>query len=157
MLLARAELALAEGRHADAGLLLDEFTRHDDPAKRNKSLLEAGIACLQHGRPADAERLLLKIAGDPRMVAKALVNLGVGAAISGDTAAALSRFREAVAADPASADAHGNLAKALLLAGRRDEALRHFDRCRELSGSMFAFAADEERALRNRPAAPPAP
>jgi Tfp pilus assembly protein PilF len=157
MLLARAELALAEGRHADAGLLLDEFTRHDDLAKRNKSLLEAGIACLQHGQPAEAERLLLAIADDPRMVSKARVNLGVGLAMAGNTATALDRFREAVAADRTSADAHGNLAKALLLAGRRDEALRHFATCRRLSGRSFAFAADEERALRNLPAAPPAP
>jgi Tfp pilus assembly protein PilF len=157
MLLARAELALTEGRFAEAADLITDYTRHDDPVKRNKTLLEAGIACLQHGRPADAERLLLAIAGDPRMVSKARVNLGVGLALAGKTAAALGRFQEAVAADPMSPDAHGNLAKTLLLAGRRVEALRHFEASRRLSGRSFAFAAEYEQALRMPSAASPAP
>jgi len=157
MLLARAELSLAEGRFEEGIGLLADYTRHDDLTKRNKSLLEAGIACLQHGRPADAERLLLEISGDPRMVAKARVNLGVGLAMAGNAAAALDRFREAVGADPTSADAHGSLAKALLLAGRRDEALRHIALCRRLSGRSFAFAADEQRALRAAAPAATAP
>jgi Tfp pilus assembly protein PilF len=91
------------------------------------------------------------------MVAKARVNLGVGLAMAGNAAAALDRFREAVGADPTSADAHGSLAKALLLAGRRDEALRHFALCRRLSGRSFAFAADEQRALRAAAPAATAP
>jgi hypothetical protein len=56
-----------------------------------------------------------------------------------------------------SPDAHGNLAKTLLLAGRRVEALRLFEASRRLSGRSFAFAAEYEQALRMPSAASPAP
>jgi tetratricopeptide (TPR) repeat protein len=151
MQLARGEAALAAGDTAAAMAHFAAFTSNPEPAKRDKALLEVGIALAQHGHFSEATTVFNRITGNPRMVSKARVNLGVAQARRGDLPAALAAFLAAVAADPTSPDAHGKLAKALLATGRRDEALRHFATSRGLAGKSFAFEEDYRRATAGLP------
>jgi tetratricopeptide (TPR) repeat protein len=151
MQLARGEAALAAGDTAAAMRHFAAFTADPELAKRDKALLEVGIALAQHGRIEEATATFDRITGNPRMVSKAQVNLGVVHARRGDLPAAVAAFAAAVAADPASPDAHGNLAKALLATGRRTDALRHFTTSRALAGKSFAFEEDYRRAAAGSP------
>jgi hypothetical protein len=59
----------------------------------------------------------------------------------------------AIEADPDSAEAHGNLGRALLLSGDRVAALQHLTRSRTLSGRTFSF----DRELQEASRVPPTP
>jgi Flp pilus assembly protein TadD len=83
------------------------------------------------------------------VVAKAKVNLGICAAMRGDYPAAIRDFQEAIRLAPRSAEAHGNLAKALAAIGRREDALAEFRIAEQLSGNAFAFRSDYEQALQH--------
>jgi Flp pilus assembly protein TadD len=63
-------------------------------------------------------------------------------------AAALDRFSRATEIAPTSADAHGNLGRALLTAGKPEEAARHLEESRRRAGTSFAFQADLDAARR---------
>lgn len=147
MRLAMAEAALQDKDLDAARQLLAPFVERDAKAERNEALLEAGIALAMYGHPAEAERLLDRIDGDASVVAKAKVNLGICRAMRGDWPAAIRDFNEATRLAPRSAEAHGNLAKALASGGRREEALAEFRIAEQLSGDAFAFRSDYERAL----------
>jgi tetratricopeptide (TPR) repeat protein len=149
MRLAMAEAALQD-KDLDAGRqLLAAFVERNAMAERNEALLEAGIALAMYGYPAEAERLLRTIDGDTPVVAKAKVNLGICAAMRGDYPAAIRDFQEAIRLAPRSAEAHGNLAKALAAIGRREDALAEFRIAEQLSGNAFAFRSDYEQALQH--------
>jgi protein O-mannosyl-transferase len=147
MRLAMAEAALQDKDLDAAQQLLAVFIDRDAKAERNEALLEAGIALAMYSYPAEAERLLALIDGDPPVMAKAKVNSGICRAMRGEWAAAIEAFREAVRLEPRSAEAHGNLAKALAALGRRDEALAEFRLAKQLSGGSFAFQGDYDRAI----------
>lgn len=148
MRLAMAEAALQDKDLDAAQQLLAVFIDRDAKAERNEALLEAGIALAMHSYPAEGEQLLARIDGDAHVMAKAKVNLGICRALRGDWAAAVRNFEEAIRLTPRSAEAHGNLAKALATLGRRDEALAEFHIAKQLSGSGFAFQGDYDRVLR---------
>jgi tetratricopeptide (TPR) repeat protein len=147
MRLAMAEAALQDKDLDAAQQLLAVFIDRDAQAERNEALLEAGVALAMYSCPAEAERLLALIDGDPPVMAKAKVNSGICRAMRGEWAAAIEAFREAVRLDPRSAESHGNLAKALAACGRRDEALAEFRLAKRLSGGSFAFQGDYDRAM----------
>jgi tetratricopeptide (TPR) repeat protein len=147
MRLAMAEAALQDKDLDAAQQLLAVFIDRDAKAERNEALLEAGIALAMYSYPAEAERLLALIDGDPPVMAKAKVNSGICRALRGEWAAAIEAFQEAVRLDPRSAEAHGNLAKALAALGHRDEALAEFRLAKQLSGGLFAFQGDYDRAI----------
>lgn len=88
-----------------------------------------GVATARAGRDDEALQAYgAALRADPELVqardnlVEILTRRGALAAESGDAAAALVAFRQAVAAHPDHAPAHFNLAKALHLAGREDEA-----------------------------------
>jgi Tfp pilus assembly protein PilF len=153
MKLVRAELSLRQGDEPAAKAHFTAYTDQEDRKTRNKALLEAGIVWLEQDRPAEAEALFAKIDADPKLTAKARLNLGIARARGNDLPAAIMAFRGAIEADPDSAEAHGNLGRALLLSGDRVAALQHLTRSRTLSGRPFPF----DRELQEASRVPPTP
>jgi tetratricopeptide (TPR) repeat protein len=81
--------------------------------------------CLNEtGRAADAVRVYQKVLNDPKLKASALNNLGVIAEHGGDPGKAVDYYSQAVRIDTAYVTHNHNLARALLGAGRFDEALQ---------------------------------
>ena len=154
MKLVRAELSLRQGDEPAAKAHFTAYTDQEDRKIRNKALLEAGIVWLEQDRPAEAEALFAVIDADPKLTAKARLNLGISRARGNDLPAAITAFRGAIEADPDSAEAHGNLGRALLLSGDRVAALQHLTRSRTLSGRSFAFERELQEASREPPPTP---
>ena len=102
-----------------------------------RALVAHGMAHVQAGRPAEAERAYraaLAIApGDPALTH----NLGVTVAAQGRHRDAISCFEEALRADPAYASAHYNRAVALLRLGDIQEAIKAFSRAAQLEPQHY--------------------
>ena len=85
----------------------------------------AGLAAtlLSQGRGADALAMLEPLAQN-RLDVRTLCNLGVALDMVGRQADAQATYRRGLAADPADADLHGNLAFSLAISGDTEAALR---------------------------------
>jgi hypothetical protein len=103
----------------------------------------AVAAALVVNRPIQDER---------RLDALAEMNAGVALAESGDVRSATMLFRQAVAANPQSAEANNNLAQALALQGEFAEAIEHYRAALaiepNLPGVHYNFGVALERAGR---------
>ncbi|MFN8984473.1 MAG: tetratricopeptide repeat protein, partial [Alphaproteobacteria bacterium] len=103
------------------------------PPRPKQQELQDAIALLQQGQFAAGEAALLALLkSDPRHF-DALHLAGVAAAETGRLEEAINRIRRALAINPRSAAAHGNLGSTLIRLGRHEEALPSLDRALALN------------------------
>jgi tetratricopeptide (TPR) repeat protein len=148
MHLVAAECAMQRNDIQAAREAMTAFVDGQEHDKRNEAILEAAVSLARHSFPEQAEEMLLSVEGDDRDVARAFVNIGICRAMRGDLGSAARYFRDAIRHDDRSAVAHGNLGRALVALGLRDEALAEFEISRALSPRNFQFQRDYEEAHR---------
>ena len=148
MQLALGERALQSGDPTAAAEYFERCLPKTDRRSRNNARMEIGIAYLKAGNEPAGAAAFEQIEADPALAAKGAVNLGVAAAMRGDIAGAVTHFTRAIEIDPTSADAHGNLGRALLATGKPEEAVRQLEESRRRAGASFAFQTDLDMARR---------
>ncbi len=115
-----ADLALRRG-DANAGKLIDDLLAAE-PASVPARTLYAGLL-LQRNDLRGALKTLNELSALPTADVTVWNNLGKCYAMSGDMALSEVSYRRALIYDDRSADAHCGLGRALLAAGKRDDAL----------------------------------
>lgn len=115
-----AKLRIAGGRAEEAMLILDRLLAElpEDPGV----LQAAGVALDRLGRHDEAQARYELAMAQGRPSASLLNNAGMSHLLSGDVDRAIELLREATVAPGASSQVRQNLATALALAGRADEA-----------------------------------
>ncbi|MGE4220065.1 MAG: tetratricopeptide repeat protein [Alphaproteobacteria bacterium] len=130
------------GRPAEAVAVCREAARLEPQAAESWSSL--GLALIEAGEPEQAVPVLSRSLSMRPAEPRVWNNLGFAQHRRGDQEAAIFAYRRALALDPGFAEAHLNLAIALLLTGRMAEGWREFEwrwRDPQQAGARPAFAA----------------